>query len=128
MKWRNEVEKKVKKSNHPTKIILSDITLLTTATIGINLIWNPINETLLNFLEEQFKNESAVFGILFFLFTGLLMGLFFLFPLKIAYWAGNAMRADNRKLKFKYMLSFLFAILSVLQPCIIFIFKKIFFT
>lgn len=126
--WRKRMLEKVKDKNHKIKIQLADFIIIVTATIGTNLFWNPMNNTLLTFLDDQHKNGSFFLGVSFFLFTAIVMGGLFLLPLKISYWTESAMLANNKLSKLKYWGSFLFAVFSLLMPCVLFIIKSLFNT
>lgn len=125
-KWRTKMLKWKSDINFNKKEQLADIIIFVTATIGTNLFWNPMNSSFIDFINDSFINGNPVISILFFVIAGYVVSLFFIVPLKIAYWTENAMKIENKKSKIKYLLSYLFAIIGVLQPTIFYIIKHAF--
>lgn len=126
-KWRTKMVQRVKEKNHLLKLKTADIIIFITATISTNLIWDPMNESMITFIDDQAKTGSLAFAVIFFVLVALIMSVLLLLPLRVAYWTESAMRADDTRSKLRYRLSYLFAVLCVFQPAVVFIFKTLFF-
>lgn len=116
-KWRTKMFNNYKNLPSPLKLILADFVLFLTSTVATMLFWQGFNQSFIEFIQRSsMENESSIFVILVVLVSSAILCLFFLMPIKLAFWIEQKMHVDSSSEKRRYRLSILFAGISITAP------------
>lgn len=131
-----ETEKKWRTKNFPIlklpetrkKEWAASIVLLAMAFVMTHLIWDGFNDEFRDFIirTEQY-GESVAFAVCAVLIACFLLCLFFLMPIRLAFWVVERMHADEKPEIRKYRWSLAFAGISICSPALIQLFASFVF-
>lgn len=124
-KWRVKVFGMFSDRRHKMKEVLSAIILIITAYICTAIFWDGSNSEFVDFIVRSKKfGESPSFVIIAVLVSSFILCLFFLLPLRLAFWIEQKMHADTRREKINYRLSVLFAGTMIVAPTLVQLLKS----
>lgn len=120
VRWRTKVFRELPLKNTPVKEFVASLLLFFMAVAATQLFWKEINGEFIDFILRTEKNrESASFAVITVLLSCFVLCLFFLMPVRLAFWIEEKIKASTLKKKRKYRLSLLFAGLSICSPSIV---------
>ncbi len=124
-KWRTANYSLLKKENTRKKEIFASIILLIMASVTTHFLWGGMNDEFVDFIIRTEKNgESISFAVLSVIISCFVLCLFFLMPIRLAFWVEEKMKADEKPEIMRYRLSILFAGVSICSPSIIQLFAS----
>lgn len=119
-KWRNKNYPLLEKSGTRKKEIVANIILLFMAFLTTHFLWGAMNHELKDFIIRTEKShESILFAVCTVICSCFALCLFFLMPVRLAFWVEERMKADKKPELMHYRLSLLFAGLSICSPSLI---------
>lgn len=119
IEWRKKMFPKVNKTKENNKELLANLILILMAIAVTKLFWDGINSGFVDFIIRTEKfNESVSFAVIFVLISCFVLCLFFLMPVRLAFWIEEKINANSPKEKLNYKLSLLFAGVAICSPTI----------
>lgn len=115
--WRTKMFKKLNAEKESSKLFFADLIILLSSSVITMLFWQGSNQSFIEFIKRSAtQNESTLFVVLTVLISSAILCLFFLMPVKLAFWLEQKMHIDTVEEKRKYRLSILFAGISITAP------------
>lgn len=118
--WRTKMFKKLNDPNLDLKMFFAGFILVISATAATAMFWDGANHEFVGFIQRSAKDgTSPLFVILLVLIACFVLCLFFLIPVRLAFWLEQLMNVKTKQDKLKYRLSILFAGFSITAPSLI---------
>lgn len=121
-------EREWRKSNFPMisdeklywKEPLSDLFLFVSAMMYTHFFWTMSNNTFIGYIDQSHLEGSGGFGVLLvILFSNAVLSLFMLVPIRLAYWAIEAISLIDDKQRWRLRVSLIIAGVSMIAPVLI---------
>jgi len=119
-KWRTNNFPLLKQVGTKNKEMIATIILLLMAFITTHFLWGSMNNEFKDFIiRTKTNHESVLFAVLSVTISCFLLCLFFLMPVRLAFWIEEKMKADQAIELKRYRLSLIFAGVSICSPSLI---------
>ncbi len=119
-KWRTKNYPLINKEDTRKKELYAAIILLLMAFATTHFLWGSMNNEFVDFIIRTEKNkESVSFAVISVILSCATLCLFFLMPIRLAFWVEEKMKADEKPEIRRYRLSLLFAGISICSPSLI---------
>lgn len=116
-KWRAKNYPLINQVNTKNKEIVATLVLLVVAFITTHFLWGAMNNEFIDFIiRTKTNHESALFTTLSVSISCFVLCLFFLMPVRLAFWIEEKMKADEPIELKRYRLSLIFAGFSICSP------------
>lgn len=127
-KWRTKNFPLLKLPETRKKEWISSLVLVAMAFAMTHLIWDGFNDEFREYIiRTENSGESVTFAVIFTPLACFLLCLFFLMPIRLAFWIVEKMNADEKPEIRKYRWSLIFAGVSICLPTLIQLFVSFVF-
>ncbi|MES2837599.1 MAG: hypothetical protein V4667_08750 [Bacteroidota bacterium] len=124
-KWRSKNYPLAHNKNSVFKENIASAILLITAILVTNLVWTSFNNQFIEFIiSSANNNDSAIATSLIVIISLSLLCLFFLMPIRLAFWIEEKMKIEKKTDKIRYRFSLFFAGISICTPSLIQLLKS----
>ncbi len=124
LKWREKMVRRMKLPNFQLKLECSNIVLLVAALAATYMFWNMVNREFVDFIHQSaITQESPAFVIILIPIACFVLSIFFLTPVRLAFWIEQLFQIDTKQELLKFRLSLLFAGISITAPTLIALLK-----
>jgi hypothetical protein len=118
--WRKRLFPLLAKQNESVKLMFAHFILFFSGAAVSALFWDGMNKEFIGFIKRSaIEHESPWFVIIFTVLACAVLCLFFLMPVKLAFWIERLMQADAPQEKRNYRWSVVFAGMTVTAPTLI---------
>jgi len=124
-KWREKSLKILNDPRTPLKEAFAVIVLLLTGFVTTIAFWDQANGDFVSFIVQSSREgESPYFVVPMILISSFVLCLFFLIPVRLAFWVEEYLKADEKHEKRKYRWSILFAGVMITGPTLLQLIKS----
>lgn len=118
--WRTKNYPLLANEQAQKKEMLATIILLLMAFVTTHFLWGSMNNEFIDFIiRTKTNHESVLFATLSVTISCFVLCLFFLMPVRLAFWIEEKMKADEAIELKRYRLSLIFAGFSICSPSLI---------
>lgn len=118
--WRTKVFKEYRPEMGDIRLKFAEMILFLSGCALTALFWDGCNQEFVDYIKRSAaQGESAIFIISLVLIACTVLCLFFLMPVKLAFWIEKKMNADTPQEQRRYKWSIVFAGISVSAPSLI---------
>lgn len=126
--WRSKNFPLLENKETVKKEFWAGIILLVMAFVTTHLFWDAMNQEFIDFIVRTKKDKESVgFAVSMVLISCFVLCLFFLMPVRLAFWLEQKMNADEKPEILRYRLSLVFAGISICSPCLLQLIKSFVF-